>query len=255
MKGRRRDAPDGSDGSPLPELWSPRDLDHRPQDGPATFAMTRVDRPSRRGALPILAMLGVAVGLVAIGVSGRPAPTIVGRSPGALPSTMTAVPSPAPPVASEPGRDPAARYVVLTSPSRDDSIVEDRLTVVGFVRGAQHDLAIALIDGGVRVRDWSVVAASKPGDPAWQARAWFETETPTGDLPIGRSLRLVVDLRAPDGTTIETIERSVRVGPIIEPDSRGSTGVLPRVIRGDPTTLGEDGVMGALTLDAFGTSD
>ena len=200
-------------------------------------------------------MLGVAVGLVAIGVSGRPAPTIVGRSPGAVPSTVTAVPSTAPPVASEPGRDPAGRYVVLTSPSRDDSIVE-----VGSRSWASS------ADPNMTSRSPSSTAGSgfatgpslprrSRGDPAWQARAWFETETPTGDLPIGRSLRLVVDLRAPDGSTIETIERSVRVGPIIEPDSRGSTGVLPRVIRSDPTTLGEDGVMGALTLDAFGTSD
>jgi hypothetical protein len=101
-----------------------------------------------------------------------------------------------------------------------------------------------------------VVAASKAGDPAWQVRAWFATETPTGDLPIGRSLRLVVDLRAADGSTIERIERSVRIGPIIEPDSRGSSGAaLPRVIRSDPFTLGEDGVMGALTLDGIRAAD
>ena len=81
MKGRRRDAPGVTDERLLPELWSPRDLDHRPQDGPATFAMTRVDRPGRRGALPILVMLGLAAGLVGVGVSGRPNPTAVATSP------------------------------------------------------------------------------------------------------------------------------------------------------------------------------
>jgi len=255
MKGRRRDAPGVTDEPPLPELWSPRDLDH-PRDGPATFAMTRVDRPSRRSALPVFALVGLAVGLIGVGTSGRPAPTTVGRMPAPAASAVAAIPSATPATIVEPSHDPASRYVVLTSPSYDGSIVEDRLTVVGFVRSAEHDVAITLIDGGVTVRDWSVVAASKAGDPAWQVRAWFETETPTGDLPIGRSLRLVVDLRAADGTTIERIERSVRIGPIIEPDSRGSSdAALPRVIRSDPFTLGEDGVMGALTLDGIRAAD
>jgi hypothetical protein len=249
MKGRRRDAPGVTDGSPLPEVWSPRDLDHRPQEGPATFAMTRVDRPSRRGALPLVVMIGLAVGLVGIGVSGHPVPTSVGRSPLASASARAVVPSPTPDTAAEPSHDLASRYVVLTSPSHDGSIIEDRLTVVGFVRSAEHDVAIALIDGGITVRDWSVVAASKAGDPAWQARAWFETETSVGDLPIGRSLRLVVDLRASDGTTIETTERSVRIGPIVEPEARGSTDGPSSVLRSRPATLGEDGVMGSITLD------
>ena len=255
MKGRRRDAPGVTDEPPLPEVWSPRDLDHRPQDGLATFATTRVDRPSRRGSLAIIALVGLAVGLIGVGMSGRAAPTTVGRMPASAASAAAAIPSATPSPIVEPSHDPASRYVVLTSPSYDGSIVEDRLTVVGFVRSAEHDVAITLIDGGVKVRDWSVVAASKAGDPAWQVRAWFETETPTGDLPIGRSLRLVVDLRAADGTTIERIERSVRIGPIIEPDSRGSSDALPRVIRSDPFTLGEDGVMGALTLDGIRAAD
>jgi hypothetical protein len=255
MKGRRRDAPGVTDESPSPQLWSPRDLDHRPHDGPATFALTRVDRAGRRGALPILALIGLAVGLMGLGMSGRAAPTSVLRTPDPVASAVGAVPSATAEAIIEPSRHPASRYVVLTSPSHDGSIVEDRLTVVGFVRSAEHDVAITLTDGGVTVRDWSVVAASKAGDPAWQLRAWFETETPTGDLPIGRSLRLVVDLRAADGTTIERIERSVRIGPIIEPDSDGSTDDLPRAVRSVPFTLGEDGVMGALTLDGIRAAD
>jgi len=195
---------------------------------------------------------GLAVSLIGIGVSGHAAPTIATRSP--RPAAVV-VPSPTPDTAAEPSHDPASRYVVLTSPSHDGSIVEDRLTVVGFVRSAEHDVAIALLDGGVTVRNWSVVAASKAGDPAWQARAWFETETPVTDLPIGRSLRLVVDLRGPDGSTVETIERSVRIGPSVEPNSRGTTDALPRAVRGRPHTLGEDGVMGALTLDGTGSAD
>jgi hypothetical protein len=255
MKGRRRDAPGVTDEPPLPELWSPRDLDHRPSDGPATFAMTRVDRPSRRGALPIVAMLGLAAGLVGVGVSGRPSTTVTATSAPSSASIVAIAPSSTPDLTDRATPIPAGRYVVLTSPSYDGSVIEDRLTVVGFVRSAEHDVAITLLDGGVTVRGWTVVAASKAGDPAWQARAWFETETPTGDLPIGRSLRLLVGLRAADGTTIETVERSVRIGPIIEPDSRGSTGTLPRAVRGDPFTLGEDGVMGSLTLDALRAAD
>jgi hypothetical protein len=255
MKGRRRDARGVTDEPPHPLLWSPRDLDHRPQDGPATFAMTRVDRPSRRGALPILAMVGLAVGLVGLGISGRTASTTAGRSPAPVASAIAAIPTTASRANVEPSHDPASRYVVLTSPSHDGSVVEDRLTVVGFVRSARHDVSITLIDGAVKVRAWSVVAASKAGDPAWQLRAWFETDTPTADLPIGRPLRLVVDLRAADGTTIERIERSVRIGPIIEPDSRGSTDDAPLVMRNDPFMLGEDGVMGALTLDGIRASD
>ena len=81
MKGRRRETPGVSEESPLPEQWSPRDLDQRPQDGPATFAMTRVDRPSRRDALPAIALVGLAVGLIGVGMSARPAPTTVGRMP------------------------------------------------------------------------------------------------------------------------------------------------------------------------------
>src|SRR5262245_23386281 len=93
MKGRRRDAPGVSDEPPLPELWSPRDLDHRPQDGPATFAMTRVDRPSRRGALPIMAMVVVVAGLVGLGLSGRTTPTPAGRSPAPIESANAAIPT------------------------------------------------------------------------------------------------------------------------------------------------------------------
>lgn len=255
MKGRRRDASGVMDEPPHPLPWSPCDLDHRPQDGPATFAMTRVDRPSRRAALPILAMVGLAIGLIGLGMSGRTASTTAGRSPAAAESAIAAIPTAASPNIADPSRDPVSRYVVLTSPSHDGSIVEDRLTIVGFVRSAQHDVAITLSDGGVKVRDWAVVAASKAGDPAWQLRAWFETEMPTADLPIGRSLRLVVDLRAADGTTIESIARSVRIGPIVEPDSRGSTDDVPGVARSDPFTLGQDGVMGALTLDGIRAAD
>src|SRR4051812_3383883 len=255
MKGRRRDAPGVMDEPPLAGLWSPRDLDGRPKDGPATFAMTRVDRPSRRGALPIVAMLGLAAGLAGVAVSGRPAPTTIGTSRSPAASGVALAPSATAEAVGEPSPSPASRYVVLTSPSYDGSIVEDRLTVVGFVKSAERDVAIALLDRGVRVRGWTVVAASKAGDPAWQARAWFETQTPTADLPIGRSLRLVVDLRAADGTTIETIERSVRIGPIIEPDSRGSAETLSRAVGSDPFTLGEDGVMGSLTLDGIQAAD
>jgi hypothetical protein len=214
MLGRRPHGP-SRDRTPLPERGDGRADEPRLIDGPVAFAPTRVGGSKRAGGISAAIVLASALAaLVGVGIAGRPA-----ASPGI--AAATRLPQPAAITAASAAPDtPAPRpsFIVLTSPSHDEALVVDHLAVVGFVRGESRDVSLLLGEGERVVGAWELPSASKAGDPAWQSRAWFETRLGIDLLPLGRSLWVEVGVVRDDGG-VDSVRRSFRLGPIVEPDA------------------------------------
>ena len=218
MLGRPRRRPDRDDPA-LPSEPAVHDLGARPPDGPIAFEMTRIGgtRSGRRAGAAVGAFAVALTALVGIGVAGRPTAleTASARVSGApLASPAGAGPARSPGSAAAAGRS----LVVLTSPSHDEALVTGHLAVVGFVTGEARAVELAIDDGERVVGTWLLATAAKAGDPAFQSRAWFETQLALETLPASRLLWVEVGIELDDGR-VDAVRRSFRIGPLIEPDA------------------------------------